>query len=62
MTWIQVGLLGCGGGFLFVLIRDVALSLSPKISRGSVFGLTRYAFYTFLGFGVSNLVNFLWNL
>ena len=62
MTWIQVGLIGCGFAALFVLFRDVAITLSPKVRSATVFGLSRYAFYGVIGFGVANLVNFLWNL
>jgi len=62
MNWIQSGLIGCGIGATFVLIRDIVLSFSLDKTGATVFSFIRYAWYAFWAGLIGVGVNFLWNL
>jgi hypothetical protein len=58
----QITVVGFIVGLLFVLIRDISISLSPNIIKATVFTIRRYFYFGIYGSVLSNILFFIWKI
>lgn len=62
MSTGQITVIGFIAGLLFILMRDISISLSPNITKATVFTIRRYFYFGIYGSILSNILFVIWKI